>query len=106
MNALRSNHQALAQRAKALASAANQLIADVESDLAAPAEAAFHAKDAFAALNAAHNALLDAIAESARGHYEELAREAVTGDRLPDGRTVLKVSCAWDFRTGSVGVHA
>jgi Holliday junction resolvasome RuvABC endonuclease subunit len=74
--ALNSNHQALAQRAKALASTANQLIADIESDVAAPTEAAFHAKDAFMALNRAHNALLDAIAENRVRHYESMARDA------------------------------
>lgn len=74
--ALNSNHQALALRAKALTSTVNQLIADIETDITAPAEAAFHAKDAFAALNASHNALLDAIAESTRGHYEAMAHDA------------------------------
>ncbi len=104
--ALNSNHQALAQRADSLIQAVNQLIADFESDVNVPAEAAIHAKDAFVALCRADLALRDAITESTRGHYEELAREAVTGDRLPGGRTVLKVSCAWDFRAGSVGVNA
>lgn len=76
ITALNSNHQALAQRTQALATTVNQLIADIESDVTAPGEAAFHAKDAFIALNAAHNALLDAIAENRVRHYETLARDA------------------------------
>ena len=71
-----SNHQVLAERAKALTVTVNQLIADIESDLASPAEAAFHAKDTYAALKCAHLAFLDAIAQGTRGHYEGTAVEA------------------------------
>jgi hypothetical protein len=67
---------ALAERFGTLVNVVNQLIADVESDIATPSEAAFHAKNAFAALRNAHNALLDDIANRARPHYEAMAREA------------------------------
>lgn len=68
-----SNRQALADRAHDLTVTVNQLIADIESDLKAPEEAAFHAKAAFKALNGAHNALLEAITANTRGHYEGMA---------------------------------
>jgi hypothetical protein len=71
-------HQALAERAHILAQTANQLIADIESDMTAPAEAAFHAKDAYVALNRAHNAMLDAIAE--HGREQRDAQQAAAWD--------------------------
>jgi hypothetical protein len=94
MNALRSNHQALAQRAQVLTSTVNQLIADIESDVSAPEGAAFNAKVAYDALKGVYFALLGEPSD-ARSHYEDMAREAVTGDRLPDGRVVLATPCAW-----------
>lgn len=71
-----SNGQVLADRAGALVATVNDLIADIESDLSAPSNAAFHAKDAYAALNRAHSALLEAIAEARICHYTGLARDA------------------------------
>ncbi|NID06620.1 hypothetical protein HBF26_17125 [Luteibacter jiangsuensis] len=70
------NCQTLAERAWELARVANQLIADIESDLNAPGDAAFRAKDAFDALNAAHLALLDAQREQAVRHYSRMAVES------------------------------
>lgn len=58
-----SKRQPLVNRVQALVTTANELIADIESDIAAPGEAAFHAKDAYAALNRAHNALLTAATD-------------------------------------------
>jgi hypothetical protein len=66
----------LAKRADRLVHVVNQLIADIECDVHAPAEAAFHAKDAYAALCRADLILREAIAESTRGHYEAMARDA------------------------------
>jgi hypothetical protein len=70
------NCQKLADRAGDLARTVNQLIADIESDIAAPGEAAFHAKDAFAALQAAHLALVDAAREQTARHYQGMAQQA------------------------------
>lgn len=71
-----SNHQALADRADALVKVANDLIADIESDIASPAEAAFHAKDAHRALQSAYLALCDSAREHAVTHYRGLAQQA------------------------------
>lgn len=70
------NITSLAKRADRLVHIVNQLIADIESDVNAPSEAAFHAKDAYEALRRADLALRDAIAESTRGHYEAIAQDA------------------------------
>ncbi|WP_036114511.1 MULTISPECIES: hypothetical protein [Luteibacter] len=75
-NERNAKYQALAERAQALVTMTNQLIADIESDIAAPADAAFHAKDAFAGLCRVHHALLDAISEVRVYHYEAMARNA------------------------------
>lgn len=75
-NERNAKYQALADRAQALVTMTNQLIADIESDIAAPADAAFHAKDAFAGLCRVHDALLDASAEARVSHYEAMARDA------------------------------
>ncbi|APG04929.1 hypothetical protein BJI69_14200 [Luteibacter rhizovicinus DSM 16549] len=71
-----SNHQALADRTGALVKVVNDLIADIESDISAPSDAAFHAKDAFKALASAHNALIDSARERAAAHYLGMARDA------------------------------
>lgn len=69
-----ANYQALAERAQVLVTTTNQLIADIECDIAAPADAAFHAKDAYAGLCRAHNALLDAFRD--RAHAMALGAHA------------------------------
>ena len=71
-----SNRQLLADRAGALVRTVNELIADIESDVSAPAEAAFHAADAFGGLCRAHHALLESIAEARVCHYTGLALDA------------------------------
>lgn len=73
---LNSNPPGLSERTECLVKLVNQLIADIESDIAAPALAAFHAKSAFDALCHAHNELLDAAAENRVRHYQELANDA------------------------------
>ncbi|SEO64037.1 hypothetical protein SAMN02800692_1548 [Luteibacter sp. UNC138MFCol5.1] len=74
-NALGSQ-QRLADRLGELTRTVNQVIADIESDLASPGEAAFHAKDAYRALCSAHNALLDSARNAAANHYGQMARDA------------------------------
>jgi len=69
-------NQSLTERTSRLVHIVNQLIADIESDLSAPGEAAFHAKAAYASLREADLALRDAIAERARSHYESIVRDA------------------------------
>lgn len=75
-NQRKPNCQKLAERTSDLVNTVNQLIADIESDMAAPGEAAFHAKDAFVALKAANLALLDAAREQAIRHYQDMANAA------------------------------
>lgn len=62
-----SKQPTLAERAGDFVKTVNDLITDIESDLHAPGEAAFHAKDAYAALCRSHNALIDAAREQAAG---------------------------------------
>lgn len=71
--------EVLAARANTLVHTVNQLIADIESDVSMPSDAAFHAKDAYTGLCRAHNALLDAARESAVSHYTDLAAQAEGG---------------------------
>jgi hypothetical protein len=73
---LNANNRTLAKRADRLVHVVNQLIADIESDISSPGEAAFHAKHAYDALCRVDNALRDAIAASATRHYEAMARDA------------------------------
>lgn len=67
---------ALAARTSALVHTVNQLIADIDSDVSAPGDAAFHAKHAYDALCLSHLALLDAAREQAVTHYQGMARDA------------------------------
>lgn len=70
------SRRTLAKRADRLVHVVNQLLADIESDISAPAEAAFHAKHAYDALCRVDNALRDAIALTNTQHYEAMARDA------------------------------
>jgi hypothetical protein len=72
--------EVLAARTNHVVSIVNQLIADIESDVAMPTDAAFHAKDAFNGLCRAHNALLDAARDPAVTHYQGMARDAVQAE--------------------------
>ncbi|NID15420.1 hypothetical protein [Luteibacter yeojuensis] len=75
-NQRKPNCQTLADRAGELVNIVNNLIADIESDLSAPGEAALHTKDAYRTLCRAHNALIDAAREQTVTHYQGLAQQA------------------------------
>ena len=66
----------LADCAGNLVNAVNQLIQAIDADMAAPSEAGFHARDAFAGLARAHHALLEAIPDQPLAHYQAMANEA------------------------------
>ena len=68
--------EVLAARTNTLIGWVNQLVCEIESDVAMPTDAAFHAKDAFNGLCRAHNALLDAARDTAVTYYQGMARDA------------------------------
>jgi len=75
-NQHKPSHQVLAERAGALVKVVNNLIADIESDLRAPAEAVFNAKGAHRALQDAYLALADSARDQTVSHYQQMARDA------------------------------
>ncbi len=93
--ALNSNHQALAQRAQVLTSTVNQLIADIESDIAAPEGAAFNAKVAYEALKRVCVSLVD-TSPDARTHYEAVAVEAANDGRISEALSRLHKKASQD----------
>ncbi|URL59593.1 hypothetical protein IM816_05715 [Luteibacter flocculans] len=75
-NQHKPSHQVLAERAGALVKVVNNLIADIESDLRAPADAAFNARVAHRALQDAVLTLADSARDQVVDHYQQMAREA------------------------------